>query len=216
MDLEIVKLGAAVLVNGTPTWQATIPVSNDNAKIESFGEVDTFQALGFAAMSAPPDADGEAEAIGARGLAGRDFVVFGGRDTRSATVQGKLGPGDTAMFATGPKKDAVAQVQCKAQKRQVLLATEDTNEETMVFVLDGKNKKVQLAAIGAMIEIDKDGDIAIVNSSGCGILIQSSGIHFKGPVHFPGIRPGMAIQQGPATGDPSGVAPTFAVDGIGG
>ncbi len=216
MDLEIVQLGTAALIEGVPTWQATMPVANDVDQVESFGQVDAYQALGFASVPAPPDADGKAEAIGVRNVAGRDFVAFGGRDTRSATTQGKLGPGDTAMFATGPKKDAVAQIQCKAKKRQALMATENSKSETMVFLLDGKNDKGQWACNGAMIEIDKDGDIALVCAGGAAILIQSTGIHFRGPVHFPGIRPGMALQQGPAVGDPSGIAPTFAVTGIGG
>jgi hypothetical protein len=215
-DADIAVLGAATLVEGVPVWQANVPVANDVDDVEPLGEVDAYQALGFASMPAAKDDGGHAEAVVLRNVAGRDAICIGGRDTRSAKIQGKLGPGDTAIFATGPEKDAVAQVQCKAKKRQVLLATENTKSETMLFLLDGKNNKGQWVANGAIAEVNEKGEWIFTSAQGAGIIISDK-IYFVGEISLPGMLPGMALQQGPATGSPGGAGalPTFAVMGVG-
>ncbi len=207
-------IGAARLADGIAKWQANLPITNDTDDVESFGEVDVFQSLGVSSTAYPKDADGHVRALLVRNVGGRRGVVVGGVDPRNTEFLGKQTPGDTTLHATGP--GAVSQCFVKNKRRQAGLATEDESGETMVVLLDGVNKKVQVVANGAVIEIDPDGDIALINATGNGLLIQASGIHYKGPVHFPGIRPGMALQQGPAVGDPSGILPTFAVAGIGG
>jgi hypothetical protein len=209
MEAEIVKVGGATLVEGNPVWDANNPVGDETSDIEPIGQLDAFQALGFASV---PVAGAEAVII--RECGGRDGVCVGGRDVRNADIVGKLGPGDCAMFATGP--GAVAQVQCKAKKRQVVLATEDSKGRTMVALLDGKNDKFQIAALGAIIQVDEKGDIAITNAQGTGILIQGGKIHLLGEIALPGMRPGFALMQGPPTGSPGGgaAAPLLAVQAV--
>lgn len=215
MELDIGILGAAALEDGVPAWQVNVAVGNDNNDVEPCGEVAVFQPLGFNSMPAPKDGDGHAEALFARDVAGRSVVVLGGRDARQADRVGKMGPGDTGICATGPK--ATAQVQCKAKKRQVFMAVDDAQDKTMMLLLDGKNKKAQWAARGAMVEISEDGDISIVNKEGSGILIQGNKIHIVGELALPGMTPGFALMQGLPAGQVAGPAAVLLtpVQGVG-
>lgn len=203
MEADIGILGSSALEGGVPKWQVNVAVANDNDDVEPIGEIDAYQALGFASMPAPKDSSGHAEGVFLRDVGGRTAVCIGGRDTRNHEIVGKLGPGDCAMFATGP--GARSQVQCKAKKRQVVMATDDRDNKTMMLLLDGKNRKAQWAARGAMIEISEDGDISLTNKDGAGILIQGGKIYILGELSLPGMTPGMALMQGPAVGYP--VAP---------
>lgn len=216
MDADIVQLGAATLVNGVPTWQASTPVGDSTSDVEPLGNVDSFQALGFDSMPAAADGDGYAEAAVLRGCGGLIAICVGGRDTRNADIKGKLGPGDSCMYATGP--GAVSQVQCKAKKRQVVLATKDSKDRTISVVIDGKNDKIQITGLGAMIEVDPDGNISIINKSGKGLLIQEDGVHIRGAMHLGGLRPGFALMQAPQSGSPggAGAVPMFPVAGVSG
>jgi hypothetical protein len=214
--LDVVILGAAKLVDGIATWQASVPVGDDTEDVETFGEIDVIQSLGITSTPYPKDESGYSECVVARDLPGRVGVCIGARDTRNAGFLGKQSPGDSTLHATGP--GAVAQCFVKNEKRQAGLATENSKAETMVFVLDGKNDKGQWACNGALIEIDPDGDISLVTAGGAAILLQGGDIFFRGNVHLPGINPGMALMQGPQTGSPGGAAaaPMFAVNGVGG
>lgn len=202
MEADIVKLGASVLVDGVPTWQAQAKITDDQNDEEPFGQIDAFQSLGFASCPAPANDAGYAQAVVIRDCGGKSSVAVGANDPRNAAVVGKLGPGDTAMFATGP--GASSQVQCKAKKKQVVMATDDADKKTMMFLLDGKNKKVQLAARGAMFQIDVDGDFAIVNKQGTGLLIQGGKVVILGDLSLPNMTPGMALVQAAPIPQPAG------------
>jgi hypothetical protein len=204
--LDVAQLGAASLVNGVPVWQANVPVANDNDKVEPIGEIEAFQSLGITATPYAKDADGFVECIVARDVCGRTAVALGARDTRNTGFLGRQEGGDVTIHATGPK--AVAQCFLKNKKRQSGLATENSKDETMVFVLDGKNDKMQWAGNGAIVEVDKKGDISLVNSSGSGIKIQGGKIYILGELSLPGMTPGMALVQGPPVPYVGGVTPT--------
>lgn len=212
-ELDVAILGASKLSeDGAPMWQAVVPITDDTNDVEPLGEAVVMQALGLYSQPWQKDANGYAEAVFARNCGGRDAICLGARDTRTAAITGNLQPGDTVLCSTGPKQ--AAQVRCSESKRQVTLATKDTRGRTMAFVLDGRNDKVQVAALGAMIEIDDRGDISIINSNGAGLLIQGGKIHVLGELSLQGMQPGLAIMQGPAIGDPSGTAPLLPVLGV--
>lgn len=191
--LGIAELGAAKLIDGIPVWQTSKSVSDGTSDIESFGEIDAFQSLGITATPYPRDESGYAECVVAENIGGRSGVCIGGRDTRNAGFLGKQSPGDVTLHSTGPS--AVAQCFLKNKKRQAGLATENSKNETMVFVLDGKNDKAQLVANGAIVEVDKKGDISLVNSSGAGIRIEGGKIVFLGEVSLPGMTAGFVLAQ---------------------
>lgn len=216
-DADICVLGASKVVDGVALWQGNIPIDNDNAENpnEPLGESDVYQALGLTSLPYPKDADGFAEAVALRNVAGRDVVYVGARDTRSAKIVGKMRPGDTVVHSTGPSQ--AAQLQLKEEKRQAVLYTKDTRGKGVSVILDGKNNKLQIMGFGATIEIDKDGDISLINKAGKGLLIQSDGVHVRGKLKIPGLRPGMAVMQGPQTGSSGGPtsAPMTACTGFG-
>jgi hypothetical protein len=202
MEAEIGILGASSLVNGNALWQFNIPISNDNDDVEPSGEVDSIQSLGVTSLPFPKDNDGYAEGVGLRDCGGKSLVCIGGRDTRNAELVGKMGPGDTTLHSTGP--GSVAQCFLKHKKKQAGLATDDVDGKSMMFLLDGKNKKMQLTARKAMFEFAPNGDISLVNAEGAGILIQGSKIVILGDLSLPGMQPGMALVQAAPVPQPAG------------
>jgi hypothetical protein len=205
-DADICVLGAAKVANGVALWQGVIPIANDNGENpgEPLGESDVYQALGLTSLPYPKDENGFAEAIALRNVGGRDVVYVGARDTRTAKIVGNAQPGDTIVHSTGPEQ--AAQLQLKEKKRQAVLATKDSQKRTMALVLDGKNDKVQLAALGALLEIDKNGDFSIVNAAGAGIRIEGNKIHLLGELALPGMREGFSLMQGLPAGQVAGPA----------
>ncbi len=217
MQADIVLLGASSLdeETGAVRWQANVPIHDDTEDIENLGEIDAVQALGVASRPYPKDEAGFAEGILLRGCGGRSAVCVAARDTRTARIVGNLEPGDTAVHSTGPNQ--AAQLLLKEQKKQAVLLSKDSRDNAMVLVLDGKNDKVQIAARGAIFEINASGDVSIASSGGAAILLQGQDIHILGTLHLPGMSPGMALMQGPLIGSPggAGAAPMTAVKGVG-
>lgn len=195
MSADIVTLGAASISKaGVITWQASVPVGNDNDDVEPLGEPDVIQSLGVDSVPYPKTDEGRAEGLVLRDVAGKDSVCVGGRDTRNNAFIGKMKPGDTTLHATGP--GATAQCFVKNEKKQAGFAVDDADKKSMMFLLDGKNKKMQLTARKAMLEFAPNGDISLVNAQGAGILIQGGKIVILGDLSLPGMTPGMTLMQG--------------------
>ncbi|HTJ17833.1 MAG TPA: hypothetical protein VL494_13730 [Steroidobacteraceae bacterium] len=202
MTADIGILGASKVVAGVVTWQVNVAVGNDNDDVEPGGEVDVFQTLGVSSVPYPKTSDGYAEGLFFRDCGGKSVVCFAGRDTRDAGFTGKLRPGDTTIHATGPK--ASAQCFLKNEKKQAGLAVDDAEGKSMLFLLDGKNKKAQIAARGAMIQIGDDGSISLIDKSGAGLVISNGKVRIVGNLSLPGMTPGLCLMQGPPTGSPGG------------
>jgi hypothetical protein len=218
MDGEIFTLGASSLdeSTGAAKWQSVVPITSEEGDTENLGETDVFQSLGVTSRPYPKDETGYAEGFGLRNCAGRSLVCVGGRDTRSAKIAAGLKPGDVCLHSTGPQQ--ASQVRCTEEKRQVILASKDSKKRSMMLVIDGKNDKIQIAAMGAMIEIDPTGDVSIANGGGASILLQGADIYMNGTVHLPGMKPGHALMMGPLTGTPNTLStpiPLFPVLAIG-
>lgn len=185
--LDIVELGSSLIKDGVTLWQGITRLSDeDEADIEPMGDGEIFQSLGVSSLPYPSDDNGRAEGLCARGVAGRDTCFVGARDTRSAEIVGALKPGDTVLHSTGPQQ--AAQVQCKEDKRQVLMATKDSADKTMLCMLDGSSNKFQLALAGMMLEFDgSDKSITITNGK-ASILMQGSTIALDGDVILGGTK----------------------------
>lgn len=213
---EIVKLGASKQneISKGVQWQAVNEISGED-DFEDFGEVDTYQGLGYHAAPWPADDRGNAEAPLLKNCGNRNGVCLPGRDLRVAGAVGTLRPGDISIVATDPQ--AAAQFQLKGTKRQVVCYTKDSEGTGMVIMLDGKNDKFQVLVRGAMIEIAPNGDMSLVNGGGASIMLQGSDIFLNGTVHLAGIPPGMALMAGPPSGSPGGPAsvPMVPVMGVG-
>jgi hypothetical protein len=191
-DLELVTLGTSQLTEeSVPTWQACTPVGNETDDTDGPSNYDILQCLGVTSMPYPADASGSAQGIKARNVDGKDGVIIGARDTRSAAIVGNLKPGDTVLHSTGPSQ--AAQVQCKEEKRQVVLATKDSTGKTAAAVLDGVNDKFSLAAFGHLVEISRENGISLAHESGNGLTIGPEGTRVVGPFLHNGIPQGMAL-----------------------
>ncbi len=217
MDIEIVKLGSSKLNDKTKSaqWQATNEISEEADDAENFGDIDVLQGLGLTSMPWPADGDKYAEGAVIRNCGNRNGICIGARDTRSASALGNVRPGDTIIHSTGPNQ--AAQVQCKEDKRQVVLFTKDSSGKGMVVMLDGKNDQIQLQGFGMIFEMSKENGIKIDTGGGASILMQGADLWLNGNIHLKGIPPGMVLQAGPPTGIGAGIAslPTVPVMGIG-
>ncbi len=171
-DFELVELGAAKVDEKTnlAVVEATIPLTGDPDDVEHFGSIDVFGALGVTSLPAPANDEGSAEGIVARNVVGKDGVLIAARDERTSSLTGNMQPGDTILHSTGPNQ--AAQVQCKEEKRQVVLATIDESDKSVMIVVDGKNQKIQIAGFGHIFEMSADGGISMVEKGGAGIVCK--------------------------------------------
>lgn len=213
MSGDIGILGAASIKAGVITWQVVIEVGNDNDDVEPFGEPDVFQSLGIDSMPYPKTAEGYAEGLILRDCGGKSAVCIGARDTRNNSFIGRMKPGDTTVHATGPK--ATAQCFLKNASKQAGLAVDDAENKSMMFLLDGKNKKSQWAVRGAIIEIDPEGRIIFTAKGGAGLIIDKK-ISFVGDIVIPGLKGFLMQCVSPASpAGPAALAMT-AVQGVSG
>jgi len=206
-DADIAVLGASsVGATGCPVWQPVVPLTDDEQDVEGFGQAQVFQALGVSSLPYQKDANGFAECLMLKNVGGRDAVCVGARDTRSGKIVGNLKPGDTVIHSTGPSQSA--QLQLKEGKQQAVLVTLDFDGETMAIVLDGKNGKMQIAARGAIWQIEKDGSSTISEPGGAAIHMGGGQINLIGTVVLGGgtANPAQCIMLGPMTGSPGGAA----------
>ena len=217
MEIEIVRLGSSKLnpKTNSPQWQALNDISSEPGDAENFGDIDIFQGLGISSMPWPSDDDSYAEAAVIRNCGNRDGICIGARDTRTSKCYGNIKAGDNVIHSTGPNQ--AAQVQCKEEKRQVVLYTKDSSGKGIIGVLDGKNDQIQFAGFGMIFEMSKKNGIKIHNGS-ASILLQGNDIYLNGNVHHPGIPPGQALMVGPPTGSPGSISsvPLLPAKGFGG
>lgn len=214
---DICMLGSSsVNEDGVALWQCVTPVTDETSDTDSDGSVDVLQCLGVSSAPYPVDKTGHAEGLKLEGCGSRNAVIIGGRDTRNAKIVGNLKPGDTVVHSTGPQQ--AAQLQLKEAKRQAVLATKDSNGDTMALVLDGINNKFSLAVLGHVLEITEDG-LTFTHASGKqSIIVGASQINLVGTIVLGGGTPNpmMCVMLGPQTGSPGGVAslPLLAAPGV--
>jgi hypothetical protein len=218
MSGVVVILGSShVTADGVPLVQAVVPVRNDTDDVEQYGELEMFQCLGLTSLPWPKTKEGYAEGLAIVNVGGRDAVIVGARDVRTAKIVGKMQPGDTVVHSTGPKQSA--QLQLKEKNRQAVLATKDSGGFDMMVLLDGKNDEAQVIAGGNVFKLSKKDGIVLADSTGGGIHIKDGVVRITGKeLMMPGAAPNPAfkLMAGPATGSPGGPAsvPMIAVKGV--
>lgn len=156
--LEIVDVGSSDLdANSSAlTIQLKGPkLSEDETDAESLETAPVFGALGLVSRPYPADDTGNAQAAFIRGA----NVIVGMRDTRSASVVGKLSPGDVCVHSTGPKH--TSRIFLKEETRQTVLMADDSNGKNMILMLDGKTDQVVISAFKQVITMRKEQGITL-------------------------------------------------------
>lgn len=223
MKIDVVELDGSELQEGVPVWKGITRFGPGPDDTESLGGGDVMQALGIASRPYPADENGRAEGIVARGVTGRSACYLGARDTRSATIVGNLRDGDTVLHSTGPQQ--AAQVQCKEDKRQVVMATKDPAGKTMVCMLDGTTNKFQVVLNGMILEMNGETKTITLSNGQASIIMQGSTIALDGDVILGGTIPdpvnkivcSPAVGPAPlpaATGSPAVGIPIAASKGV--
>lgn len=202
--IELVTLSGSELRNGVPVVSAQIPSTD-----EPFGAVNMVSQLGVSSLPAESNDDGQCEGVVVSPCGGMNAVCVGMTDRRTAGIYGQLSAGDTCLHATGP--GAVSQVLCKAKKKQVVLATKDTQDKQALIIVDGKNDKITITGFGHVIDVSRSDGISLVDSTGkAGIQIKDGTVSVFGEVVLGGRTPNptLALMLGPKTGSPVGGAST--------
>jgi hypothetical protein len=210
-QFDVVNLGASTVSNGIPTYSATSDVDGQGG-VETFAQLEAFQALGLHAVPYPADDNGSAEAVVLRDCGGGVGCVIGARDTRTAGMTGNLKAGDTALCSTHPNQSA--QLLLKGEKRQAVLATRGKNNKQIILLLDGNNDKIQINGFGMLIEMDgKTKEIYMSAGGSGGIIVNQTGGNLLGNWVVGGMTPFMPVaMQAPGTaGITSLPAPGFFI-----
>jgi hypothetical protein len=164
---------------------------------EPFGNVDLMQCLGVSSLPYPPDAAGHAEGILIEGIGGKPGIVVAAWDTRTFSLFGQAKPGDTILHSTGPNR--AAQVLCKEEKRQVVLATKDEDGKPAMVVLDGKKQEFQFVGWGYGFKVSKKEGI-VLEAGKARIVVSPEGIRLEGAITLGGQMaaqpPGMCMAVG--------------------
>jgi hypothetical protein len=177
---DIVELGKSLTKKGVVLWQGVTRLSDDEGDVEPLGEGEVFQGLGISSMPYPADKNGKAEAVALRGVGGRDTTYVGARDTRSAAIVGNLKPGDTVVHSTGPQQ--AAQVQCKEDKRRVLMASKNGAGKTIIVMLDGERDTFEVVLGGMILQLDAKQKSFCVTNGQASIIMQGGTIALDGDV----------------------------------
>lgn len=210
------ELGAAEVRDGVIYARCKGGAVAEDGTAPDYG-VDTpmMCALGVSAVPFPPTEEGAAEAVNDESIAGLNGAIVAARDTRTANIAGRLSPGDTCVYSTGPLQAALLLL--KEATRQAALIIKTKGGKNSMLLLDGDAEEVQLTHAGALFKIDKSGDISIVGAGGAGILIQAGNIHFLGNrVIGAGNPPGFGFALVPLTGSPGGLSspPLLVAQGV--
>lgn len=175
---------------------------DEGGEAPDYGKAPMMCALGLFVFPYPANENGAAELLVEDSIVGLDGAVVGARDARMSDVVGKGKPGDAILSTVGPQHAAC--IHLKEEERQVAQITRDSQGRTMMALLDGKNDKVQITALGAHIEIDPQGNIRLTSASGNGLIIDESGVHAIGKLTCGLGVPGLSVALCTPAGYPLG------------
>ena len=201
------ELGAATVRNGVLYVRCKGGAVDEDGTAPDYGDAPMMCALGVTAVPFPPTIEGAAEGVCSRDVPGLNGVIGLARDVRTANIAGKLQPGDTCVYSTGPLQAAILLL--KEATRTAALIVKAKSGKNSMFVLDGDAEEVQLTHAGAIFKFQKNGDVICCGAGGAGFLIEGGNFHILGnPVLGAGNPPGFCIALCPPSGSPGGPAST--------
>jgi hypothetical protein len=176
---DLVDLGASKLdpnTNAVLVQAKSVGVTEDGVDAPDYGDVQLSCALGLAAKPFPSDDTGGAQGIVANDIPGISGRVIAANDNRFASVYAELSPGDVALHGVGPKHQS--QVRC--QEKMVSIVTVDADDFNALIVVDGKNKKIQIAGFGHAFEMSEENGIVMAEEGGAAIIMKNGALILKG------------------------------------
>jgi hypothetical protein len=184
----IADIGSAKLNSQTGMVTAQCKgAEREDGEAEDFGEINMAFALGFAAVPAPANDDGNAQGFVLDDVPGQDGVCVGGFDPRTTKSYAELGPGETAMFATGKKFDS--RVFCKEQMVAIIVG------DDAAIVVDRKAKKTTVTSNGCHWEQSEANGI-LLRAEGAEIQLKAGVVSIKGTIVLGGSIPVQPLIMG--------------------
>lgn len=188
----------------------TLTVSAKSAQVgdteddaPSFDNIPIFGSLGLVAIPWPSDSTGKPQAIVEEGLGGQNGIVTNIRDLRTAGVVEELGPGETAIYATGP--DFGSRVFLKKQLAAIMVG------DDCAIVLDRENKRLTFSCFGLHFEMSEENGVVITTGGATSQWKDAIQSHM-GVIVLGGRSPLFPFFTGPII--PLGVAPATPIAGI--
>lgn len=193
MSFDIVDMGASELSSDNVVVAQCQGSQVDDDEAPDYGEVPVMFGLGFAARPAPADEDGNAQGIVATSVPGFEAVCVGAFDPRSTETYKELGPGETAVFATG--KEYNSRLLCKDQQIAMVVG-DDT-----IIAIDRRGSKIAISGFGATIELSRQGGIVLAQG-GAAIIMRGGTISLVGNVVLGGLTPSAPVMAVSPAGAP--------------
>lgn len=169
----------------------------------SFDNIPIFGSLGLVAIPWPSDTTGGAQALVEENIGGQNGIVTNIRDLRTARVVEELGPGETALYATGPGFGS----KIFLKKKLIALMIDDD----VALNIDKENKKLTFTGFGCHLELSEENGI-VLTSGGATSQWKDGMQSHMGQIVLGGRNPVNPVFMGPAI--PVGVAPLTPIGGI--
>jgi hypothetical protein len=153
---DLVDIASAVRDPDTNTLKVSAkssPVGDTDDDAPGFDDAPIFGTLGVAAYPWPGDSTGKAQALVEEGLGGQNGVVTNIRDLRTAGVVEELGPGETAIYATGPGFHS--RVFLKKQSFSAMVG------DDCAVVMDRENKRFSISCFGMHFEMSEENGVVV-------------------------------------------------------
>jgi hypothetical protein len=180
---DIVDIGAASLDPETGMVVAQCKGAEvEGGEAPDYGALNLMFGLGFAAVPAPANENGNAQAVLLDDCPGQDGVCVGAVDSRTTQTYYELGPGETAVFSTGEGFDS--RILFKDQLVAIVVS------DDVAIVIDRKNKKITTAAFGMVDEMsDANGRVMTDETGKASIQLKNGVISLTGTVVLGGRTP---------------------------
>lgn len=128
-------------------------VGDTEDEAPSFDKIPFFGSLGLVAIPWPKDDAGQAQGVVDEGAGGQAGVITSMRDLRAAGVVEELGPGETAIHATGP--DFGSRIFLKKQLVAVMVG------DDCAIVLDRENGRFTISCFGLHFEMSEANGVVV-------------------------------------------------------
>jgi hypothetical protein len=166
---DIVDIGAASLDPETGMVVAQCKGAEvEGGEAPDYGALNLMFGLGFAAVPAPSNENGNAQAVLLDDCPGQDGVCVGAVDSRTTQTYYELGPGETAVFATGEGFDA--RILFKDGLVSIVV------DDDIVFMMDRKSKKVITNAFGMVHEMSAANGHTLTDETGSASIQLKKGV----------------------------------------